>query len=271
VVAVDWWGTYPATYTPGLVVAHGGDQLLGEGAPGAVAPASRTDEMRALRARARSAGDEQAVSVARVALHPKEAQRLAERALLPERFYRQAFAAEAAQRGPAAPHAAALYLPAMDLAADGWAGGSVPFAELLQAELHAAGRLVGDVVEGGDWGTIVVVLDPGRRGGGEGRVLLWRRAGCGAFARAAGAQEAVTAPSPQRRERPLPEVKLAAIAAALFRAAGLPQSGELPEPPALCAWPAPPSNVPTFGPRSAAAEASRGDEYLQNLRSLGYL
>src|SRR6185503_12651719 len=41
VAAVNWWGTYPAGRLPGLVVAHGGYQLLAEGAAGAVAPEAR--------------------------------------------------------------------------------------------------------------------------------------------------------------------------------------------------------------------------------------
>src|SRR4029077_10623268 len=44
VLAVDWWGTYPAEPAPGLVVAHGGYQLLMENAAGAVAPATRQVE-----------------------------------------------------------------------------------------------------------------------------------------------------------------------------------------------------------------------------------
>src|SRR5204862_5332254 len=117
----------PASETPGLVVAHGADQLLAEGAPGAVAPAVRRDELLALRKRARAEGDEPAVGVARVALAPAEATSLLERALYPERFYRIAFAGAAAPASAvAAPRAAALYLPAVDIAASGWRGGAVP-------------------------------------------------------------------------------------------------------------------------------------------------
>ena len=56
-----------------------------------------------------------------------------------------------------------------------------------------------------------------------------------------------------------------------FRAVGLPQSGELPAPPAVCTWPAPPATVPGFGRRQSAPAADASDEYLQNLRSLGYV
>ncbi len=38
VLAVNWWGTFPAEPLPGLVVAHGAYQLLEEGAQGAIAP-----------------------------------------------------------------------------------------------------------------------------------------------------------------------------------------------------------------------------------------
>ncbi|HTQ78840.1 MAG TPA: hypothetical protein VMM92_02505, partial [Thermoanaerobaculia bacterium] len=94
-------------------------------------------------------------------------------------------------------------------------------------------------------------LDPGRRSpGGEGRVILWRRAGCSAAGRLA------------------PE----AVAAALLRAAGLPQSAELPPPPSGCSWPPPPATLTSYGrPNASKAKPEAGGEYLENLRSLGYL
>jgi hypothetical protein len=100
--------------------------------------------------------------------------------------------------------------------------------------------------------TIVVVFDPGRRGGGEGRALVWR-GGCRAEAR--------------------PRIDPRELASALLRAAGLPQSGEVPAPPAFCEWPEPPAQVATYGERAAAprAAAASGDEYLESLRALGYL
>jgi hypothetical protein len=252
VVAVDWWGTYPASPSPGLVVAHGAYQLLGEGAEGAVAPPSRQDEVAELRRRSGTANDEPALAIARAALPAQTAAELAERALLPERFYRDAFARDAARQA----RAAALYLPAVDIAADGWRGGEVAFAELVAAELQAADRLLGELLASGDWGTVLVMVDPGRRGGGEGRALMWRR-GCEAGAGGADAAEAVR-----------PE----ALASGLFRAAGLPQSAELPAPPAVCGWPAPPASVSSYGRRDAeAAAAASSDEYLRNLRSLGYV
>ncbi|HMB52608.1 MAG TPA: hypothetical protein VKU40_04790, partial [Thermoanaerobaculia bacterium] len=106
-------------------------------------------------------------------------------------------------------------------------------------------------------GIVVLVLDPGRRGGGEGRVLLWTRRGCGGGAGEAGAGDVI---APEQ------------VASAFLRALGMPQSAELPEPPPACDWPPPPTRLPTFGPRQGG-ERSPGDagEYLESLRSLGYL
>ena len=68
------------------------------------------------------------------------------------------------------------------------------------------------------------------------------------------------------------EVAPEAVAAALMRSLGLPQSAELPEPPAFCTWPEPPARVSAYGERSPSPELP-GDsrDYLENLRSLGYL
>src|SRR5205823_2058521 len=145
-----------------------------------------------------------------------------------------------------APRAAALYLPGIDIAAEGWTGGTVAFADLERAHLAAADARLGELL--GDFGTVAVVLDPGRRGGGAGVAIVWRASGCRAAA----------------------SVRIApgSIAAALVRALGLPQSAELPEPPAACGWPEPPSRVPTYGERFAPrAPGAEGDEYLKNLRS----
>jgi hypothetical protein len=69
-----------------------------------------------------------------------------------------------------------------------------------------------------------------------------------------------------------PDLDPRPVAAALLRAAGLPQSAELPPPPEFCAWPAPPAEVPSYGERRAAAAGESGsEEYLETLRSLGYL
>src|SRR5262249_44281683 len=48
VLALNWWATVPAASPPGLVIAHGGYQLLREGAAGAVAPAAARDGAKAL-------------------------------------------------------------------------------------------------------------------------------------------------------------------------------------------------------------------------------
>jgi hypothetical protein len=270
VAAVNWWGTYPAGRLPGLVVAHGGYQLLGEGAAGAFVPESQGGALAHLRQRVVSEGDA-ALGVARAALPERAASALAQRALLPDSFYRFAFLTEALF----APRAAALYLPAVDIAADGWAGGEVAFADLLAAELEETDRLLGQLAAGGDaWGTVLVVLDPGRRGGSEGRALLWRRDACGLAEPSSTAAWMV-----ERAPAAKPDasgvaglVRPEELAAALFRAAGLPQSAELPAPPSVCRWPAPPATVPSYGRREAAGAAAAGsDEYLQNLRSLGYV
>ena len=242
VLAVNWWATYPAPKLAGLVVAHGAYQLLAAGAPGAVAPETRVQEITARRApetegTTGAAGD------------------LAERALLPDRFYRDLFAAEL----PAAPRAAALYLPAADIAAEGWHGTGLAFADLVRAELREADALL--ALAAPQFATVALVVDPGRRGGEEGRLLLWRASGCAA------ADERPSLGASAAPESVAPE----AIAAALLRALGLPQSDELPAPP-LCAWPPPPARVATFGePAAAAPSPAASEEYLQSLRSLGYL
>jgi hypothetical protein len=85
-------------------------------------------------------------------------------------------------------------------------------------------------------------------------VLLWRTGGCG--------------------EAPggLPELEPRQVASALVRALGLPQSGELPPPPAGCALPPPATLLPTFGTRQGPPRAGgEAGEYLESLRSLGYL
>jgi len=249
VLAVNWWATFPAEPLPGLVVAHGAWQLLRDGAEGAAAPAA---EVPALRALAADAGLEAATrSRLAAALPPAAAAAVLDRALIPDRFYREVFTARLA----GGPRAAAVYLPGLDIAAAGWQGGDVAFADLVRAELQAADRMLAQAPAG--VGTVAVVLDPGRRrAGGEGRVLLWRRAGC-AGAGPAGTKPAVT-----------PE----AVASALLRALGLPQSAELPPPPPGCLWPPPPVSIAGYGTRGRKpVSAAEGSEYLQSLRSLGYL
>ncbi|HKI04453.1 MAG TPA: hypothetical protein VKK31_20915 [Thermoanaerobaculia bacterium] len=242
-LAVNWWATYPAEPIPGLVVAHGAFQLLREGAEGAVAPAAAGGEIAALARALESSPPDPRLTAA---LPAAAAAAVLERALRPDRFYRQVFTRGLAQ----APRAAALYLPALDIAADGWRGGDVAFADLVRSELAETDRLLARALDG--VGTVAVVLDPGRRRqSGEGRVILWRRQGCGAG-----------------RQASSPE----AVAAGLLRALGLPQSEELPPPPAGCRWAPPPVAVASYGePRRVAPRGLESAEYLQSLRSLGYL
>jgi hypothetical protein len=230
VAAVDWWGTYPAEPLPGLVVAHGAWGQLGADDAAAVAPSERRAELIALRERLRSTPA------------PGTGPRIDELALAPDRFYR-----EAARLAAPASRAVALYLPAPDLAAsDGVAGAEL--AALVRAELVATDRLVGELAT--SFATVVVVVDPGRRGGASGRVVL-SNGRCTASAR--------------------PRLDLREIAPALLRAAGLPQSAELLEPPSFCDWREPSARVATYGERPPAPSGTEGGEYLETLRSLGYL
>ncbi len=267
VAAIDWWSTFPAEALPGLVVAHGAYQLLAERTPGAVAPATAATALARLAAEvaARPPDPRTAAALppdARTAGGAAEGALWA-RALLPDRFYREVLAERLAAGDP--PRAAALYLPGLDIAAARWRGGDVAFADLLRGELWATDALVarllagdGNPEGGGGIGTVAVVLDPGRRrSGGAGRILLWRRdwrrAGC----------------RPVEAGAVSPE----AVAAGLLRALGLPQSAELPSPPGLgCPWPAAPATVAGYGrPRREPPPARGGGDYLENLRSLGYL
>ena len=251
VAAVDWWGTYPAAKLPGVVVAHGAYHLLRQGVPGAVSPPASAARLRPLLA-AGAAPDERRLLAA--ALPRAVAASVLDRALLPDRFYRRAFTALLSER----PRAAALYLPGLDIAADNWRGGGVALADLVRRELRETDALLAAALapEKSGVGTVAVVIDPGRRRlDGEGRILLWRRAGCAASTRA---QSSATAPE--------------VVASALLRALGLPQSDELPPPPPVCRWDPPPARVATYGtPGDRAATTRQGEEYLEGLRSLGYL
>ncbi len=249
-LAVNWWATYPAEPIPGLVVAHGAYQLLREKAEGAVAPA---EERPALAAESAGLVQSPGPRLA-AALSPAAAASVLDRALLPDRFYRDVFA----RRMAGAPRAAALYLPGLDIAADGWRGGDVALADLVRGELRRTDEILARAFAG--VGTVAIVLDPGRRReGGEGRVILWRKGGCaGAAAAAGGGERAAIRPE--------------AVAAALLRALGLPQSEELPAPPPGCAWAPPPVVVAGYGaPRRGAPARLEGAEYLASLRALGYL
>lgn len=247
VLAVNWWATFPAEPLPGLVVAHGAYQLLGQKADGVVEPPA---ERAQLEREAAEPGPEPFRATLNAALPAAEAEGLAQRSLRPDLFYRRIFGERLA--AASRPRAAALYLPGLDIAAADWRGGAVAWGDLIREELAATDALLPEI---GDFGTVAVVFDPGRRQvGGEGRVLLWRRQGC----RSAPAGEARTTPE--------------AVAAGLLRALGLPQSAELPAPPALCAWPEAPVGLAAYGtPRQRIPIASERSDYLENLRSLGYL
>jgi hypothetical protein len=242
-LAVNWWATYPAEPIPGLVVAHGAYQLLRERAEGAVAPKTAGSEIAGLVGAA--GGGDPRISAA---LPPALAVAVLDRAIRPDRFYREVFIRHLGT----APRAAALYLPGLDIAAVGWRGGDVAFADLVRSELGATDRLLAGALDG--VGTVIVVLDPGRRReGGEGRIVLWRRAGC------RGTETGGTLP---------PE----AVASALLRALGLPQSAELPPPPSGCRWEPPPVIVAGYGePNRGTPQGPESEEYLRSLRSLGYL
>src|SRR5947209_10480408 len=253
-LAVNWWATYPAEPIPGLVVAHGAYQLLREKAAGAVEPKTAQAEVAALASAMSAPSANGRDPRLMAALPPDVAAGVLDRAVVPDRFYREVFARRLTAGAAAAPRAAAVYLPGLDIAAAGWRGGDVAFADLVRAELAATDRLLAGALDG--VGTVVLVLDPGRRReGGEGRILLWRRAGCAGVRTAAAS---VVAPE--------------AVAAALLRALGLPQSAELPPPPPGCRWEPPPVIVAGYGePQRGTPQGPESEEYLRSLRSLGYL
>jgi hypothetical protein len=242
VAALDWWATYPAEPLPGLVLAHGGFGLLAEGVEGAVAPESRRAE---LARRAAATGPGPFESLVDAALPAPERRAALDKAILPDRFVRALARDELA----AGVRALAVYLPALDLLAQEPGVGRQAFAELVHEQLVETDALVAELEK--EDGAVVVVFDPGRRGGEQGRALIWN-GGCAAETR--------------------PVVTPEAIAPALLRALGLPQSAELPDPPDFCAWPPPPGRVATYGerPSSTAGRAAAG-AYLESLRSLGYL
>jgi len=245
ILAVNWWGTYPAEPTAGLVVGHGAWEHLGVADPTAVWPESAAPALAALRTRL---ADESPARLATVTglddVDEATRQRLVSTALLPDEFHRLI----AESRSELDDRALALYLPAIDLAAAARPG-DVVLERLVDHELAALDLLVGKLVAG--TGVMAIVFDPGRRGGGEGRVVVLA-AGCAAAAR--------------------PSIDLRSVAATLLRAAGLPQSAELPQPVDFCPWPAPPERIPTYGERrTAPGSAAAENEYLETLRSLGYL
>ncbi len=250
IISVNWWGTYPAEPLPGLVVAHGAYGLLAEGAPGALASGSRGSLVTQAEDWARVLREATYEDPLKVALGTEAAQDLLDRAVLPDRFYTSALV----RALEVSPRIAAIYLPAPDLAAAGWSGAGVALADLLRSSLQQVDELLRTSVEKFD--AVALVVDPGRRGPREGRAYLWSPSACSP-PDGGGAIEAI---EPQE------------LTAALLRLLGLPQSHELPAPPAGCSWPAPPDVIPGFGPRATGEASLRsGDAYLENLRSLGYL
>ena len=232
-LAVNWWATYPAEAIPGLVVAHGAYQLLRDGAEGAVAPPA--DRAAVIGARSPAAGRRRRRGSSRGS--PRRCPAAAAARCWTAPCSRTASTARSSPAGwPRTPRAAALYLPGLDIAADGWHGGDVAFADLVRAELRrdrpaARPRLW---PAWGRWRWCSIRAGGGE--GGEGRMILWRRGGC--------------AGAPGGRARSAPE----AVAAALLRALGLPQSAELPLPPRGAAGPPPPVVVAGYGaPRRGAA------------------
>ncbi|MEM9291401.1 MAG: hypothetical protein AAGD01_06955 [Acidobacteriota bacterium] len=255
VLSVGWWGTYPAQALPGLVVAHGAYQTLPQEAPGAqggsVASASETLQVDVQQLRGAVAA---APLTPAVAALPKGLRSdLEERAWRADLFYLRTFEEALALE----PVVASLYLAAPDLVSSQLeeqprALGALARSRLLLRQL----RLLDDVLSGAlpQFDGIAVIFDPGRRPeGDEGRILLWSRGR---------ACEAV------KEEVLDPE----SAVSGLFRLSGLPQSEELPPPPSLCPWPSPPATVETYGSREqSAGDEVQGEDYLENLRSLGYL
>jgi hypothetical protein len=257
IVAVNWWATFPAEELPGLVVAHGAYSLFdaadesGKSAAGApiVAPANRRAEVEALRDPA--AASDFARSL-RAALSRERADAILERSFLPDSFaWRTVEAALTPQT-----RALALYLPGVDIAANDLereATAGPVLVDVARRQLEDLDRRLDDLRA--RFGTVAVVVDPGRRSGApplEGLVVWLRRTPCSGSADAA------------------PD-DLTRIAPSLMRALGLPQSAELAEPTALCGWPEPPARLPSLGRRGVAADAEGAEEYLRSLRALGYL
>lgn len=264
-LVINWWGTFPVEPLAGRHLAHGAYQLLDR--PGSLSPAEWQPGLTALRREAKLPPGLERGLVA--ALGAEKAERLLEGALRPDVFYRQALRAGLAEDPRL--RAAALYLPGLDIVASGlgdtgdapageaspdFAGlGSAAFGGLLRWQLQEVDRLIDESTS--RFETVVVLFDPGRRGpapgqeSGQGLVLLLRRSPC-------------QAGSPE----PLPA---SAVAAAILRALGLPQSEELPAPPGACTFEAPPIVVPTYGQRRPTTIDADAEEYLHSLKSLGYV
>ncbi|MEM8963803.1 MAG: alkaline phosphatase family protein [Acidobacteriota bacterium] len=239
VVSVNWWGTYPAlpddVDAPSLVLAHGAYQLLDATDGGnIVAPESALEAVREL---ARQPGE---LSPGLSRLGPS----IAETALLPDVFHRRLAASQLGVN----PRVLAVYFPALDIIPDGEKLGSPAHADLLRWQLGSTDALLAEAMNGRD--AIAVVFDPGRRDATEGRVVLWHRAGCD------GDDSSI---EPRQ------------IASSLARALSLPMSRRWLEPPPGCSWPVPSIEIDSFGDRRVVDESESSQEYLESLRSLGYI
>lgn len=261
-LVVGWWGTYPVEPMPGTLVGHGSYQMIGppEGDTPlpVVHPPSRVADLETLADEVRSADGAVSSAMERAlvrALGEEAAERVLEKALRPDVFYRRAFV-EGWSTGP---RIGALYLPGLDIATHGFRLGSLVSADLVRWQLRQVDALLADPPA--DVDTVLVVLDPGRRGGpegpaSEGRALLWRRDGeC----------------APAGADEPSVPVEPEVLTSLVLRSLGLPQSAELPEPPEVCRWPEPSMRVVTYGERERSSATVEGDEYLRSLQALGYL
>jgi hypothetical protein len=237
-----------------MVVAHDAYTLLETDTAGAVEPAAVAGMAERARERVAAGAASAWGTLPQRTLGPERRREILDAALLPDLFYlRLARASDPEAR------VVAVYLPGLDIAADLWRGSTLAFGDLLEAHLSELG---GGLAADGfldRFDTVVVIADPGRRadsrGTPSGRALAWSRGGLGDCGSLAG-------PTP---------AEPAELTALVLRAAGLPQSGELPEPPAVCRWDAPVARVPSFGRRAPEVETPAAEEYLENLRSLGYL
>lgn len=243
-LVVGWWGTFPLSPQPGRHLAHGAAQMLAD-PPSAIAePPQWLDELRQLPRGRLPAG--LAAGLQRL-LAPADFRLLVDLALLPDEFYRSAFVSGLAHTPGV--RSAALYLPGLDIGSGLTEVGPSAQAELVGWQLKALDELLAR--EAGKFGAWLLIFDPGRRGGREGRLLVRPARAC-----------VMPGAAPIGPEE---------IGSLIMRLQGLPQSQELPEPPSLCSWTDPPLRVPAFPPRVGLRGAEEGEEYLKNLKSLGYL
>lgn len=266
-LVAGWWGTFPAEPLSGTVLAHGAASLLRDGAERAVHPPDLAPAM-ASAARETRFPDELEAALRRV-LPEDEVEVLLQDVLLPDVFYLQSFESLWTDET----RSGALYLPALDiLAANGDSGASAPGApvpgalvraDLVRRQLIAVDGLIGRLLDRGV--SVVLVVDPGRvpstasQVGTQGPAALGRAFVLGAEVRSC----------PLSDEEGI--VEPAQIGSAVLRLLGLPQSREVPKPMG-CGWRKPSMTVESYGRRTAAgADGAESAEYLENLKSLGYL